>query len=367
MKTHSAASLFPLLPEAELQQLANDIRDHGLREPIVLLDDEVLDGRNRLAACEIVGVEPRYERLTADQVKDPLAYVISANLHRRHLSESQRAMVAAKFADLNAEQARQRSLANLQRGKHSSESANLRSRQDDIGKTSAAAGAALAVGSRSVEYAQAVLRHASPELVGRVESGEISVSRAARIAREVTPNDQHKKIVVKRTRPNLRQAVLQVMADGQTRTGHQIAAAVRETGLSDLATNEIHAAISAVASGDRRRLETDGGGGYRLVVGSPEQRAAVELYRDLVCSLDELARLARRNKIKDYPQLQQLARGMRKWVLEAIDAVAREAAETHQVPTYIKSRLMADGPKGSTATPASDVPGHSQERSSATA
>src|SRR5690606_33595186 len=71
----------------------------GLREPPVLLGGRVLDGRNRYRACLEVGVAPRFVDFDGGE-GDALAYVVSLNLHRRHLSESQRAMVAARIANL---------------------------------------------------------------------------------------------------------------------------------------------------------------------------------------------------------------------------------------------------------------------------
>ena len=56
---HPYADKFPMLPEPELAELAESIRANGLRNPIVLTPDGlILDGRNRAAACERVGVDP---------------------------------------------------------------------------------------------------------------------------------------------------------------------------------------------------------------------------------------------------------------------------------------------------------------------
>lgn len=57
---HPAAELFPMIKDAELGLLVEDIVEHGLREPILVYQGLILDGRNRLRACEIAGVEPRF-------------------------------------------------------------------------------------------------------------------------------------------------------------------------------------------------------------------------------------------------------------------------------------------------------------------
>jgi N6-adenosine-specific RNA methylase IME4 len=90
---HPSADIFPMLGDRELNELAADIRAHGLREPIVLAAGAVLDGRNRLRACQLAGVQPQFRTYEGDH---PTSYVISTNLKRRHLSASQRAAVAVE-------------------------------------------------------------------------------------------------------------------------------------------------------------------------------------------------------------------------------------------------------------------------------
>ena len=96
MPFHPLAEIFPLPREDELRAMADDIADHGLREPIVTLEGQILDGRCRYLACKMAGVEPRFE--SHDGV-EPIAYVMSRNFHRRHLTHRQRAMVAARLAN----------------------------------------------------------------------------------------------------------------------------------------------------------------------------------------------------------------------------------------------------------------------------
>ena len=96
-KFHQFCTIFPRCTDVELQLLVSDVRENGLRTPIVLYEGQILDGRNRYLACQMLNREPDYVHYKGD---DPLAFVISQNLCRRHLSESQRALVAAAIIEL---------------------------------------------------------------------------------------------------------------------------------------------------------------------------------------------------------------------------------------------------------------------------
>jgi hypothetical protein len=104
-KIHPAAEVFPMMPEDELQALSEDIKTNGLREPYRYWQDGatklLLDGRNRLEAMERAGLEP------SDGVRefgDPVAFIISKNIRRRHLTKEQQAemLVAVRQADHDA-------------------------------------------------------------------------------------------------------------------------------------------------------------------------------------------------------------------------------------------------------------------------
>lgn len=89
---HPAAAVWPMMSPDELRVLAEDIKANGLRQPIALTPDgKLLAGRNRLAACEIAGVEPT----TRVEDGDPFAYVLSENRVRGHYSTPQLAMATA--------------------------------------------------------------------------------------------------------------------------------------------------------------------------------------------------------------------------------------------------------------------------------
>lgn len=99
-ETHPVADMFPMLAADELQELADDIKANGQVQPIMLdADGMLIDGRNRLAACKLAGVDPVFDQLEKD--RDPVAYILSTNVARRHLSKGQRAMAVAQVRLLN--------------------------------------------------------------------------------------------------------------------------------------------------------------------------------------------------------------------------------------------------------------------------
>jgi len=162
IQAHPVADIFPMMSEREFSDLVEDIREHGVREPVWLhRDGRIIDGRNRYKACVQLGDEPPTRTFEGDDA-DLVAFVVSLNLHRRHLDESQRAMVGARIAGL-AHGGDRRSV----------QAANLPL------ETTARAAEMLNVGERSIRNARTVIEQGSPEIADAVVTGKVAVSTAA--------------------------------------------------------------------------------------------------------------------------------------------------------------------------------------------
>lgn len=151
---HPLADIFPMMSGVEYENLKTSIQNNGLNHAIVMYDDQILDGRNRYQACADLGIAYEWVEYEGD---DPLAFVLDENLHRRHLNESQRAMVAAR-------------LANMAVGDNQHTQICVTSQSE--------AAAMLNVSERSVSTAKKAQNELPAEVVAQIDSGEIPVSRA---------------------------------------------------------------------------------------------------------------------------------------------------------------------------------------------
>lgn len=93
---HPLAAIFPMLSDEELAELAADIKENGQLHPIICTVDGklIVDGRNRIAACKIAGVEPWFENRICSE-EEARALIVSANLQRRNMTKGQQAMALA--------------------------------------------------------------------------------------------------------------------------------------------------------------------------------------------------------------------------------------------------------------------------------
>ena len=176
MDWHPYAKLFPMLPDEQIELLADDIRANGQRTPIIVdTHERIIDGRNRSAACLLAGKTPIVE-VFAGNDREILKLVCSLNIHRRHLSESQRADIAAKIAATPVE---------------SSKKVKGPSGPSEETVTQSEAAELMNVGVRSVKRAAAVQKTGTEELKQDVAAGKVRVATAERVAK-LAPAEQQK-------------------------------------------------------------------------------------------------------------------------------------------------------------------------------
>jgi hypothetical protein len=172
MEFHEATAVF-LLDEEHLGELAGNIRDHGLQVPIEVFEGKIIDGRRRYLACHAAGVSPKYRDV---QVDNPVAYVLSKNVHRRHLSPTQLGMCAARVLALYDREAKERQ---KRKPKDSGPAAfperNKGPERDLVGKL-------FGISDKTVDHATKVLERGTPKLVAAADAGLIAVSSAAKYA-----------------------------------------------------------------------------------------------------------------------------------------------------------------------------------------
>lgn len=168
---HPYANLFPLITGPEFDELVNDVREHGVMQPILLYEGKILDGRNRYRAALEAGV-PAPTEVFEGTDQEALARSLGLNLHRRHLDTSQRSAVAAELANL--------SLGD-NRGAHRPEegSAKLRTL---IGVSQEDAAKLLNVSPRSVTAAVKLKNTAAPAILDAVKAGQIKLAAAQDLA-----------------------------------------------------------------------------------------------------------------------------------------------------------------------------------------
>ena len=198
MRVHPVADIFPRMSAAEYAALRDDIQKNGQREPIWVWNDQIIDGRHRAQACEEIGIAPALREYDGDE-SGLVGFVVSLNLHRRHLDESQRSLVAAR-------------LATLPKGanQHASIDAPSQAQAADL----------LNVSRPSVQRAREVLDHGAPELVAAVERGEVSVSAAASVAE--MPKEAQAEIIARGEREILEAAKAIRTKKAETRRAERV-------------------------------------------------------------------------------------------------------------------------------------------------
>lgn len=275
VSVHPLAELFPAIEGAGFAEMVADIRASGLREKIVLTRGRaILDGRNRFAAAIEAGLlaNPvpladlaRFFRLKRPSEGTDLAFVLSANLHRRHLSESQRALVAARLANMGHGGARRGGRNCGVQGPNPDVETGAGAAAVPAGSMAvpalsmADAGQMLHVARSSVAVARGVLASGAPGLVDAVARGEVSLNVAGAVA--ALPAGEQAEIVA-RGRGEIMAAARRYRAEEQA--GKAARRAAREQALAASIAGGNAALVAAGAAGSR----------YGVILADPEWRFA---------------------------------------------------------------------------------------------
>jgi len=162
---HPLCTLFPRLGAAEFNALRDDIKANGLRSPIVLHGGMILDGGNRYRACVEAGIEPTFAEFGGGSL---VSFVLSANLHRRHMTTGQQAAIVASAQDWAQAQGRGGDGSNQHR-KSKGATLPLSSVADRVAQSGAS--------TRTQKMADKVAK-ADPALARKVAHGDVSLPKA---------------------------------------------------------------------------------------------------------------------------------------------------------------------------------------------
>lgn len=227
---HPLSAAFPAMSAGDLQALTDDIEVNGQREPIVLFEGMVIDGWHRYQACTALLL--RLSSVTLDKDEDPVAYVKSRNLHRRHLSGSQRAAAVVACS------------AWCPPGKPSNPAPGA-------GLTSAQMAKEADVAERTIRHAKAA--HAAG-LSEAVKDGKVTAKRAAEVAK--LPEEQRATALAapKPTAPAARKGHL---SRKLTKRDHEILAKLDEARLRQLDEQEEGPSDAEMAEAERAQVDDE--------------------------------------------------------------------------------------------------------------
>lgn len=201
-EVHPSANLFPMMDEQRLASLEASIREHGLEEPIVLLGGKILDGRNRMVACQRAGVSPRF--VSWEETEPPAEYVWRLNAERRDLEPDQRLQICLTRLESSASwraersrredeanEARARATASQPRTEDGTKLARSRAtlpatRGEEEKRTRTALAKEAGVSPRTAQDA-ITLRKLDPDAAKKVEAGE---ARTHKVLREIRRNEK---------------------------------------------------------------------------------------------------------------------------------------------------------------------------------
>lgn len=209
MKHHPIADIWPMMDQAQLQDLADDIKKNGQLQFIWLYEGMILDGRNRYAACQLAGIQPKTKDYAGEE---PTAFAVSLNDKRRHMNKGSLAAVAVELLPFFEADAKKRLKASggdkksveaksgmeffpypvskptpaETKSETTKQTAPIESRtaRDDASK-------AVGVNERYIQDAKKIKQEA-PEVFEKLKAGKISVQDAKREVAKIPVDDWRK-------------------------------------------------------------------------------------------------------------------------------------------------------------------------------
>jgi chromosome segregation ATPase len=160
---HPLSKAFPPMPDEQFKALVDDVDLNGLRNPILIYQGKILDGWHRYQACVELNVKKM--RMADWEGDDPVAFVLSQNLHRRHLNPSQRSFIFAELADW-------------------AKSSGRPSKSLQVATMTLEKAAELTQVSKSTMKNAKQATQAQPEVQEAVKEGRMSVAEAAKLSKE---------------------------------------------------------------------------------------------------------------------------------------------------------------------------------------
>lgn len=182
LEFHPIANAFPLMEGDAFRELVEDVRKNGQQQPILTYEGKILDGRNRYRACLEAGEEPWTEPWAGTSAVEA---VLSLNLHRRHLSSSDRAVIAESMlphlkAEARKRQGRRTDLTSgnkfpqVEEGEATSGNKLPKVGADD--KRAISEAARLTGTNRRYVQEAARLKEEEPETFEKIKRGEVGLS-----------------------------------------------------------------------------------------------------------------------------------------------------------------------------------------------
>jgi ParB-like chromosome segregation protein Spo0J len=200
IKIHPACDLFPPMPEEDFQELKANIAEHGVRDFVTFWKGQLVDGRHRVRAMQELGIDVMCHSSELYDDDDPFSFAISVNLKRRHLTTSQRAMIASKLATL------------LHGTNRFEEKVDARIQASTTTQEKAAQ--ALNVGRTSIQEARKIERDAAPEVTAAVHAGTVTLNAAANLVK-AEPDKQKQAAIVARGKQAVKEVVTAKKAEEQ--------------------------------------------------------------------------------------------------------------------------------------------------------